>query len=515
MLSARAEPNGAKVQSSRILYALRVLYLYLVPTLGAKVSRSRLGHRLRGRIRSSWLRRTLDREIRSLEEQKDEILRVGRRGYRFTLQELVSDRPEFEMLAERAQAGWGVSIAEFDQDGDLYPHIDALEKAPTTASEGFVARERHDLQLVAVDGIVGVKKDYRGNRLHFVQETRNLHRLGQAGCNVPAILEMDVEHLTLIISYIPGPVLREELAKRGAALRDRELRQRPDYANMARSERTSMRIREGRRALPKVVDEQFIDGLFSQLRQFHAAGVEGNDIKYGNVIIEKRSGQPYWIDFEEPTLRKRKGGACGSPLSERDIEKFNLYFGTEKLTYATIKERIESERAQSGNPWQVPMTFGCGLCIGSLWDVEAGYGLWHCFLKHHLPPFAGQRVLDLGGSSAFYVLQMLRQGAREAVCVEADARSLARAEFVKSAFEWADRTQYNLELVQAGRADIPALQLGSFDLAMGLSPWLDPAPESVPGLVDHLGTITDSLVLQTQKGELTLNGRAVPLRTGE
>ena len=35
-------------------------------------------------------------------------------------------------------------------------------------------------------------------------------------------LDIDFENLALTFSYILGPVLREELAKRGAALRDRD-----------------------------------------------------------------------------------------------------------------------------------------------------------------------------------------------------------------------------------------------------------------------------------------------------
>jgi tRNA A-37 threonylcarbamoyl transferase component Bud32/SAM-dependent methyltransferase len=496
MPRTRTDTFRAKAQTSRFLYTLRVLYLYLIPTVATRVTRSRLIHRLRGRITSFWLGHSLDRELWNLRKKKEEILRVGRQGYRITFQELGLDRQRFATLAEVAQAGSELVIADIDQDGYLYSHVGPLENAPTIPSKHFVARERHDLQLVAVDGFVGVKKDYRGNRLRFVQETKNLHRLGEAGCNVPAILGLDVERLTLTIAYILGPVLREELAKRGAVLRDRELRQSSDYLALDKSMRAAMRIREGGRALPKVVDAQFIDRLFAQLCKIHAAGVEGNDVKYGNVIIEKRSSQPYWIDFEEATLHKRERGGHGSVLCDRDIEKFNQYFGTEKLTYGTIKERIEREQAQDGDGWKVPIYFGCGLHIGSLWNVEAGYGFWHCFLKHHLPPLAGKRILDLGGSSAFYALQMLRQGAREVVCVEADARSLARAEFVKSAFEWTDRTQYKLELIQAERADIPAMQLGTFDLVVGLSPWLDPGPQSIPGLLDHLSTIARCLVLQ-------------------
>jgi hypothetical protein len=393
-----------------------------------------------------------------------------------------------------------VVIGDIDQDGYLLSRVGPLENAPTIPGERFLARMRHDLKVVAIDGFVGVKKDYRGDRLRFVKEARNLHRLGLEGCNVPAILDLDVDRLTLTISYILGSVLREELANRGAALRDRELRQNPEYLSLPKPGRESMRVREGRRVLDKVVGAQFVDGLFAELRRIHAAGLEGNDIKYGNVIKEKRTGQPYWVDFEEPIFRRPRGGFCGSLLRDRDIEKFNLFFGTEKLTYETLWERVKGKQALDGDGCEVPVYFGCGLHLGSLWDVKAGYGFWHSFLKYHLPDPSGWRILDLGGSNAFYVLQMLRHGARKVVGVEAGIEQIAQASFVQAAFEWADSAQYNLELIQAERASIPDMNLGTFDLVVGLSPWLDPAPDAMPSLIRHLSTVAKALVLQIRAG---------------
>jgi tRNA A-37 threonylcarbamoyl transferase component Bud32 len=496
MQSTGACTIGPKVRIRWFLYHLWVLYLYLVPPVVAKVSRSRLGHRLRRRLALFWLKRNLDKEIRGLVEQKDEILQVGRQGYRITIKELGPGRQQLESVAEMGQEGSEVVIGDIDQDGYLLSHVGPLENAPTIPSEQFLARMRHDLKLVVVGGYVGVKKDYRGNRLRFVKEIKNLHRLRLAGCNAPAILDIDVDRLTLTISYILGSVLREELAKRGAALRDRELRQSPEYIRLAKPERESMRIREARSVLHKVVDDRFIDSLFAELSKIHGAGVVGNDVKYGNVIIERRSGQPYWVDFEEPLYDKSWNSLCPGTLRDRDIERFNRFFGTEKLNYNMVKERIETEKARDRDGWKVPVYFGCGLYLGSLWNVEAGYGFWHCLLKHHLPSLSGKRVLDLGGSSAFYALQMLRQGAREAISVEADEESMAQGRFVKAAFEWADNTQYNLKQLQADREDVPAMHLGTFDLAVALSPWLDPAPDSMSSLIGHLSGIADILVLQ-------------------
>lgn len=60
---------------------------------------------------------------------------------------------------------------------------------------------------------MGVKKHYNGNRLSFVNEINALYNLRLSGCNVPAIMDIDFNNLTLTFSYILGTVVREVLAK--------------------------------------------------------------------------------------------------------------------------------------------------------------------------------------------------------------------------------------------------------------------------------------------------------------
>ena len=137
---------------------------------------------------------------------------------------------------------------------------------------------------------MGVEKDYRGNRTFFVNETKALYKLGLSGCNVPAILSVDFDNLTLTFSYIQGPILREELAKRGAVLRDRDIDNNPNYNHLPHKKRWLKRIQEGKNFLYKVIDSQFVESLYTELNKMHASGFILDDIKYGNIIIEKIFG---------------------------------------------------------------------------------------------------------------------------------------------------------------------------------------------------------------------------------
>jgi len=232
-----------------------------------------------------------------------------------------------------------VVIAEIDQDGFLLSHFGPIRNATTISEKHFLARKRYNLKVVAINGYVGVKKDYKGNKLSFVNEIAALYNLGIAGSNVPVIMDIDFNNITLTFSYILGPVLREELAKRGAILRDRDVVNIQDYAHLDRKEKQIKRIQEGKHVLYSVIDSQFVESLFIELNKIHASGFILNDIKYGNIIIEKRSGKPYLVDFDRAENYSNLGRNSFGILRDKDIEDFNLHFDTEKLTYKRIKER--------------------------------------------------------------------------------------------------------------------------------------------------------------------------------
>jgi tRNA A-37 threonylcarbamoyl transferase component Bud32 len=273
------------------------------------------------------------------------LLEAGEQGYRIRIEELGLDRENLALLQEAQQHSPEVEIAEFDQDGFMLSHFGPMQDAPIVSEAQFTPRNRTKLTLVALNGYAGVRKNYRGNKLSFANEIRALHRLGLAGGNVPAILDVDFDALTLTLSYILGPVLREELAKRGALVRDRDVNNNPQFAHLRGTERWRKRIQEGRRVLFDVVDAQFLGDLFGELGKIHASGFIWNDIKYGNVIIEKRSGKPYLIDFESIRSCPELGERAFQILRNQNIERFKLHFGAERLADNRVKERVRDGRA--------------------------------------------------------------------------------------------------------------------------------------------------------------------------
>ena len=220
-----------------------------------------------------------------------------------------------------------VELGEIDQDGFLLSKVGTISNVPSVSKKQFLTRKRFSLRVVAIDGYVCIEKHYKGNKSSFVNEIEAHYHLGRAGCNIPVIMDVDFDNLTLTFSYISGPVLREELARRGAVVRDRDIEENPELTLSDKRKRAINRIPECRRILSEVIDSQFTELIFAELNKIHKARFIWNDIKYGNIIIEGRSGEPYLIDFDWALRFPELGKKAFEMLSNRDIEKFNACFG--------------------------------------------------------------------------------------------------------------------------------------------------------------------------------------------
>lgn len=426
--------------------------------------------------------------LSDLRENRDAMLTHGQSGYRAETDVLNADDAKSAEIA----AASVLEVGEFDQDGFLRSDVGALEDIATVTPENFVPRKRFGLTLVARNGILAVRKDYRGNQQAFLTEVHALDTLARANCNVPALLDIDFDRLQIEMSYVAGTVLREALARRGAIVRDRDV-ERHELANVDPEERRLARIQEGRTRLATVVDDAFIEDLFRQLRIMHSQRIVWGDIKFGNVVIEKDSGKPYVIDFNSASYHPKLGDRAFRRLADCDIEKFNLHFGTNKLTTDSLRERAiaipESEV-------YAPACFAAGVSIGNLWDNSNGYGRWRFLLKHALPPLQGARVLDLGANNAFNSLQLLRNGAREVLGVELDDKFFEQGEFLRAAFEYSDNANYDFQYLHSNMMDIIRMDLGKFDFVMALCCIYYLDRDDIAAIARHLSTITDTFVLQ-------------------
>ncbi len=123
-----------------------------------------------------------------------------------------------------------------------------------------------------------------------------------------------------------------------------------------------------------MVDDLFIQKLYQQISMIHSANIFINDIKYGNVIIHRETGEPYLIDFELSEDLTSMGDKTKRILFDLDIEQFNLHFETRKLTYRILNKIINNKEYPYPNQWYVLSYFGFGLRIGGLYNPEVGWG---------------------------------------------------------------------------------------------------------------------------------------------
>jgi tRNA A-37 threonylcarbamoyl transferase component Bud32 len=281
----------------------------------------------------TWIKRIAlkyyfaEKKIMYWRQNKQLLLSLANNGYKTKVQQLGLDWDKITSFENSRQQSYKVELGEIDQDGFLLSKVGAISNVPSVSKKQFLTRKRFGLRVVAIDGYVCVEKHYKGNKSSFVNEIEAHYHLGRAGCNIPVIMDVDFDNLTLTFSYIPGPVLREELAKRGAVVRDRDIEDNPELTRSGKRKRAMNRILEGRRVLKEVIDSKFIELIFAELSKIHKARFIWNDIKYGNIIIEERSGKPYLIDFDWAIRFEELGKKAFRILSERDIEKFYVCFG--------------------------------------------------------------------------------------------------------------------------------------------------------------------------------------------
>jgi len=304
------------------------------------------------------------RDLACWSSRKSELL--INRNNAIRIEELGLNENNLKLVKENLEKTKQVVIANIDQDGFFLSHFGPIDGVPCVSQENFFPRKRLPIDLVTIDGLVGIRKNYRDQmtntskgssterkarlknyKILFLREIEALYFLTRAGCNVPAIMDVDFRNCSLTFSYIPGKVLREELASSGAILRDRDVDKNLQFNQLPPEARKFKRIEEGRKYLRHSINEEFIEKLFDQVRKIHSAGFRINDIKYGNVIIEKKTGNPYLIDFESSENLIGLGHYLARVLYDDDVEKFNLLFGTDKPTYQSLRSMISNREFQS------------------------------------------------------------------------------------------------------------------------------------------------------------------------
>jgi len=448
------------------------------------------------RYKNLTLRFKLNKYLRRWESKKEEILKICEKGYKLRIDDLGLNKKGLDRIKKSLCNKTELVIGDIDQDGLIYSYYGPLNGVATTPKEDFLKKSRFELKLVVFNNIVAVKKMFKGYKLNFLNALDAFYNLNLAGVRVPAILDIDFGSPSMTLSFIAGLNLEELLFRKGAKIRDRDMKKNKNLVSLSQEQGWRYYIQEGRKVLLDAVDQQFIEDLFIKIKKNHRVGIELYDIKYDKVIIEKKTQKPFFIDFESTRNFASSGKKTFSVMRDRDIEKFNLCFKTKKLTYKMIKKIIQDKKVPFLDRLYSPVYFGYGLRIGKIWDINVGFGRWNFILKKHLLPLTGKRILSLGANNGFNAIQMLKNGAKEVIGVEANKDYIEQGNFIKEVFEWADNEFYNLKYLPLDMAKLPEYNLGTFDLVVALCSLYYLDNLSIFKLVRHLSTITDKLVLQ-------------------
>ncbi len=187
-------------------------------------------------------------------------------------------------------------IADIDKDGFLFSRYGQFAGVSFVSQKNFIPRKRNKLHLIAVGNQVCVRKP-SATMKGFLSEINSLYTLREH-CNVPAILGVDFRKYSIDVSFIPGVVLRQELANRGARISHRDLDHDHEYNALTRERKKQCRIESTNPILNDYVNAQLKEVIFSELKKIHKLGFLVKDIKYGNIILQQDTRVPFSIDFD-------------------------------------------------------------------------------------------------------------------------------------------------------------------------------------------------------------------------
>ena len=265
-------------------------------------------------------------ELNSMRSRKEHLLKFRETGLRVSIEEIGIKREGNEKRYSEILKSSEYLLGEFDQDGYVLPGLDSIEGISTIDKQHFLPRKRFKLYLVSVFGRIGVKKDYNGNKVAFLIELKVYFRLAGKNINVPTILDVDYDHLTIIFSYIPGPTIREKLFDIGAVIIDQTLLTNPELHKIPGNLRWLIQTENKSETLYKIIDRQFSEDLLSEIKKIHDCDVFISDLKYGNIIIEKTSHEPYLLDFDQSRDISKFGNYIKKFQKDKDIKLFDSLF---------------------------------------------------------------------------------------------------------------------------------------------------------------------------------------------
>lgn len=267
----------------------------------------------------------------NLRSARAEVLRAVRGG-RCTAAPC-GDAVRPEDLPSVAARGCGDRvIAEIDHDGFAFPSAPE-DAARFPARPTRLPRVGNLVDVVLVNGRVAVRKRFRppgpgawrAGRVsardwvvrrawylcgvHFYAEVAALLRLRDAPF-APQVVAVDVARRTVWMDCLAGRSLRHAAADAGAAVHDADLPPAPSPSEAEIGRRES-------RLLDEAAGPGWRREVAGLIEAMIARGVVPLDVKLGNLMRGDRTGQLYWIDFENARLEGQPGFSAAVSLQRR------------------------------------------------------------------------------------------------------------------------------------------------------------------------------------------------------
>jgi SAM-dependent methyltransferase len=352
-----------------------------------------------------------------------------------------------------------IELGEIDNDGRLLDRFGSLPDFPETNREEFVARHRFGLSVVLKNGLVLIRKDFRGDRGAFLREASALTRLPET-VNAPAVYFADTTGLTLYKALVPGKTVREHLFNAGAAILTCQSDGDPELSGLGPQARIESVWQRGQDVLEPALGPKFLGALEAQLDAAHRKGVTRFSLTFGNVVVHRRTLEPWFIDFDAARTHRSVSSMLFRLQRDRDRSLFNRVWGGSMMTESEARRFLDCALHACA-----PVDLGGGLVTPGFWSVDSGMGLWEYLNGKVLNGLLeGRRVLDLGSNNGVMSLMMLRAGAAEVVGLERDPSLIEEAQRMHRVFEWHDMKSYALDLKCLDMRAVLNDDLGDFDI---------------------------------------------------
>lgn len=143
-----------------------------------------------------------------------------------------------------------------------------------------------------------------------------------------------------------------------------------------------------------------------------------------------------------------------------------------------LRKKLKKE-IETLSPWYQPISLGYGLRpvvkdkAGNRyrhWSLDRGVRKWKAFVLPNLPfNLFDKRVLELGCNAGLFLIQCIKQGAREAVGIEKDDHYYRQARFVIKSLGQLYERYHPVRVYQGSIEEFNYEHLGKFDLALLLN----------------------------------------------